>query len=93
MDTWQSRLPMAPVRLLGCLGLEVLAEEFGEMQVSLFTLPEGFDLAPIFAAMPEGRCPVRHWGRVLEARAAFQQERGRETRGSSARRLLMVPHL
>ena len=47
-------------------GLEVLSEDFGEMRISLFTLPQEFDLAPVFAPMPDGRCPVPHWGRVLE---------------------------
>lgn len=48
------------------MGLEILAEEFGEMRVSLFTLPPGFDLAPVFAGLADGHCPVPHWGRVLE---------------------------
>ena len=59
-------------------GLEVLSEEFGEMQVSLMTLPPGFDLAPIFAPMPEGRCPVRHWGRVLEGELHLRYADGTE---------------
>ena len=60
------------------LGLEVLAEEFGDMRVGLFTLPAGFDLAPIFAPMPDGRCPVRHWGRVLEGELHLRYADGTE---------------
>lgn len=59
-------------------GLEVLAEEFGEMKVSLFTLPPGFDLAPVFAPMPDGHCPVRHWGRVLEGEIHLRYADGTE---------------
>lgn len=59
-------------------GLEVLAEQFGEMQVSLFTLPAGFDLSPFFAPMPDGRCPVRHWGRVLEGELHLRYSDGTE---------------
>lgn len=59
-------------------GLEVLAEQFGDMQISLFTLPAGFDFAPVFAAMPDGRCPVRHWGRVLEGELHLRYSDGTE---------------
>jgi len=59
-------------------GLEVLAEEFGEMRVSLFTLPPGFDLTPVFAPMPEGNCPVQHWGRVLEGEIHLRYADGTE---------------
>ena len=59
-------------------GLEVLSDDFGDMRVSLFTLPAGFDLAPVFAPMPGGRCPVRHWGRVLEGELHLRYADGTE---------------
>jgi hypothetical protein len=59
-------------------GLEVLAEEFGEMRISLFTLPPGFDLEPVFAPMPDGHCPVPHWGRVLEGELRLRYADGTE---------------
>lgn len=59
-------------------GLEVLAEDLGEMRVSLFTLPPGFDLTPVFAAMPEGNCPVPHWGRLLEGEITLRYADGTE---------------
>lgn len=59
-------------------GLEILAEEFGEMRISLFTLPPGFDLTPVFAPMPDGHCPVQHWGRVLEGELHLRYTDGTE---------------
>ncbi len=59
-------------------GLEVLAEDLGEMRVSLFTLPPGFDLTPVFAAMPERNCPVQHWGRLLEGEIHLRYADGTE---------------
>jgi hypothetical protein len=59
-------------------GLEILAGEFGEMRITLFTLPPGFDLAPAFAPLPGGHCPVPHWGRVLEGEIHLRYTDGTE---------------
>ena len=59
-------------------GLEVLSEEFGDMVVSFSRLPPGFDTTPVFAGMPDGRCPVPHWGRVLEGEVTLRYADGTE---------------
>ena len=59
-------------------GLELLSDEFGDMVVSHFTLPAGFDFSPIFQALPKGQCPCDHWGRVVEGDLHLRYEDGTE---------------
>ncbi len=47
-------------------GLESRSEEFGDMVISHVRLPANFDPSPMFEALPDGVCPIPHWGRVLE---------------------------
>lgn len=47
-------------------GLEGRSDEFGDMVISHVRLPANFDASPMFEALPDGLCPVPHWGRVLE---------------------------
>jgi hypothetical protein len=59
-------------------GIEILQEEWGEMQVGLYTLAPGMDLSPFFEGLPDGLCPVRHWGRVLEGEIHLRYSDGTE---------------
>ena len=59
-------------------GIEILQEEWGEMQVGLYTLAPGTDLSPFFEGLPDGLCPVRHWGRVLEGEIHLRYSDGTE---------------
>lgn len=59
-------------------GIEILQEEWGEMQVCQYTLAPGTDLSPFFEVLPDGLCPVPHWGRVLEGEIHLRYSDGTE---------------
>jgi hypothetical protein len=59
-------------------GVEIRAEQFGEMRCTLFKLPAGFNFDPFFAGLPDDACPVPHWGRVLEGEITLTYTDGTE---------------
>ncbi len=59
-------------------GLESRSAEFGEMVISHVRLPARFDPSPFFEVLPDGVCPVPHWGRVLEGEIVLRYADGTE---------------
>jgi len=47
-------------------GVEVRAEEAGEMTVSLFRLPSGTDMRPLLHGLEGDLCQCPHWGYMLK---------------------------
>lgn len=46
--------------------------EWGGMTLAYEQAREAVDPAPLFAALPEGRCQCPHWGYVLEGEMTFR---------------------
>lgn len=44
----------------------VRGKEMGEMHVSYESFPKEFDGRAVFSSLPDGLCPVEHWGYVLK---------------------------
>ena len=42
--------------------------DWGEMRVSLVSVPAGTDFSPLLRGLPEDRCQGPHWGYVLKGR-------------------------
>lgn len=42
--------------------------ELGDYTVAYETFPTDFDPAPLFAGLPDDRCPCPHWGVVVSGR-------------------------
>lgn len=59
-------------------GLESRSEEFGDMVISHVTLPPNFDPSPMFEALPDGVCPIPHWGRVVAGQLHLRYADGTE---------------
>lgn len=58
-------------------GLEVRIEEIGGGQsVGFFHLPEGTDLAPALAGLPDDMCQCPHWGYLLKGRLLMRFQGG-----------------
>jgi hypothetical protein len=47
-------------------GVEVRAEEAGEMTVAMFRLPGGTDLRPLLKGLEDDLCQCPHWGYMLK---------------------------
>lgn len=58
--------------------LESRSDEFEDMVISHVRLPANFDPSPMFAALPDGVCPIPHWGRVLEGKLHLRYADGVE---------------
>jgi hypothetical protein len=58
--------------------LEIRSEQWGDMVVSQFVLPAGFDPTPMFKGLPHDMCPANHWGRVLEGEMHVRYADGTE---------------
>jgi mannose-6-phosphate isomerase-like protein (cupin superfamily) len=43
-------------------------EEIDGYSVNFVTIRQGHDLAPMLAALPDGKCPCPHWGYLLKGR-------------------------
>ena len=58
--------------------LESRSEEFGDMVISHVRLPANFDPSPMLEALPDGVCPIPHWGRVLTGELHLRYADGTE---------------
>ena len=47
------------------MGDVMRAADLGEMAAAIVNVPAGADLRPVLAQLPEGACPVPHWGYVV----------------------------
>ena len=47
------------------MGDVMKAADLGEMTGAFVTVPAGADLRPVLSQLPEGACPVPHWGYVV----------------------------
>ena len=56
-----------PIAFQGA-GIVTREQAWGTMDVSHELLPAGVDLAPLFAGLPDNRCPCPHWGYLLKGR-------------------------
>jgi hypothetical protein len=52
--------------------------EWGEMRVSLVSVPAGTDFAPLLRGLADDRCQAPHWGYVLKGRLRIQATAGDE---------------
>jgi hypothetical protein len=52
--------------------------DWGEMRVSLVSVPAGTDFGPLLRGLPEDRCQGPHWGYVLTGRLRIQYADGEE---------------
>jgi hypothetical protein len=52
--------------------------DWGEMRVSLVSVPAGTDFSPLLRGLPEDRCQGPHWGYVLKGRLRIQYADGEE---------------
>ena len=47
------------------LGNTLMAADMGEMAAAVVTAQAGADLRPVLSQLPNGACPVPHWGYVV----------------------------
>jgi hypothetical protein len=59
-------------------GAAMRTGRWGDMHVAHYTLPPGMDLAPFFAALPDGLCAADHYGIVLEGEITIPYGDGAE---------------
>ena len=52
--------------------------DWGEMRVSVVSVPAGTDFGPLLRNLPEDRCQGPHWGYVLKGRLRIQYASGEE---------------
>lgn len=52
--------------------------DWGEMRVSVVSVPAGTDFAPLLRNLPDDRCQGPHWGYVLKGRLRIQYASGEE---------------
>ena len=53
--------------------------ELGPYTVGFETFPQDVDPAPLFAALPDGRCQCPHWGTVVSGQVVFRYADHEET--------------
>lgn len=56
--------------------VEMRVARWGEMSISRLRMEPGSDLSPYFEGLPENRCPVPHWGQVVEGEVHLDYEDG-----------------
>lgn len=56
----------------------VRGADWGEMRVSVVTLPAGTDVTPLLKGLPHDRCQGPHWGYVLKGRIRMRYAGGEE---------------
>jgi hypothetical protein len=59
------------------LGEIMMATDLGEMAAAIVRAPAGADLRPILAQLPQGACPVPHWGYVVYGKLNIGYSDGR----------------
>jgi len=52
--------------------------DWGELRLSVVTVPAGTDFAPLLKGLPNDRCQGPHWGYVLKGRVRIQYADGDE---------------
>lgn len=52
--------------------------DWGDLRVSVVSVPAGTDFAPLLAGLPNDRCQGAHWGYVLKGRLRIQHDGGEE---------------
>lgn len=50
----------------------VRGADWGEMRVSVVSVPAGTDFGPLLKGLPDDRCQSPHWGYVLKGRLRVQ---------------------
>src|SRR5919198_920000 len=53
--------------------------ELGQYTVGFESFPQDVDPAPLFAALPNGRCQCPHWGTVVSGQVVFRYPDHEET--------------
>jgi hypothetical protein len=74
MHATRSELPL----MLEAGEASVRGAEWGEMRVSLVSVPAGTDFGPLLKGLPNDRCQGPHWGYVLKGRLRIQYADGEE---------------
>jgi len=74
MHATRSELPL----MLEAGEASVRGAEWGEMRVSLVSVPAGTDFGPLLRGLPNDRCQAPHWGYVLKGRLRIQYVDGEE---------------
>ena len=74
MHATKSELPI----LLEAGEASVRAADWGEMRVSVVSVPAGTDFGPLLKGLPNDRCQSPHWGYVLKGRLRIQYADGEE---------------
>jgi hypothetical protein len=57
----------------------VRGADWGDLRLSVVSVPAGTDFAPLLAGLPNDRCPGEHWGYVLKGRLRVDGAGGPET--------------
>ena len=60
-------------------GVVIREAEWGEMNVSLESMPAGTETAFLFKGLPDDRCQSPHWGYVVSGRLMFRYADREET--------------
>ena len=74
MRATKTDLPM----MLEAGDASVRGADWGDMRVSVITLPAGTDVTPLLKGLPNDRCQGPHWGYVLKGRLRMQYADGEE---------------
>jgi len=56
----------------------VRGAEWGDMRLTLVSVPAGTDFGPLLKGLPNDRCQAPHWGYVLKGRLRVQYAEGEE---------------
>jgi len=75
MHATRDELPV----MLAAGDASVRGAEWGEMRVTLVSVPAGTDFGPLLRGLPNDRCQGPHWGYVLKGRLRIQYADGEET--------------
>ena len=52
--------------------------DWGDLRISVVSVPAGTDFGPLLKGLPDDRCQGAHWGYVLKGRLRVQYEQGEE---------------
>ena len=59
-------------------GVRIQSQDYGEMNVAHIHFPAGADARPLLDGLPDGLCPVPHWGMVLKGSINVEYADGRK---------------
>lgn len=57
---------------------QVRGADWGQMRVSVVSVPAGTDFGPLLEGLPGDRCPGDHWGYVVKGRLRITHADGQE---------------